>query len=663
MKASGDRQELQFAPLEQKFVPSFSDSEEVDDAAEEDGKKRESQSQDDAAHAAKRVKPDPSTAVKGEQDEVQEVEQSFEEALEAEVEHFLQEGDQEAVSGSPSFLSDNEEVKEVRPTVKVVLLRGKGLVTLENVVQYALYKAGLYKYYVDRCVGKTLEALDFEELTALIEQAKKHSQLISFMKQTHQREDVPPDWIRCFGSAEETAGDELRFFVMWLAYDSLDTMDGKDDSMDAESALEKAVAPSGPEVPEAANDEGTKGPIEPKESIEKSEVAKDGKNSTDAEAALEKAGAEETKGPIEPKESIEKSGVAKDGKNSTDAEAALEKAGAPSGPEVSEAAMLRRRRGRLSQRSRLRLRSQKLPRVARIPRVLNLPMLRRQRDRLSQRSRLRNQTLHMIPKPLPTVLAQPDAPKGASTVEVQADASLTSPSGAASLEKETCKGSDSDAATIADEATGVQSQRPVSSELEAGPPMEVQRDVAPKEPEPAESSAPVNPKKMEKEEGEKKEGAGAGRSHLENKGNDKDAHAIGLCNGQWSQCQWDDLQLVFHFPVRFIFQAWHWHWHIFADRYWYSQPNQFPLYNPVIFFLAPFHCCYWNSRWQGRWDAQAAAASDQTSWWQGRTKQFTSDWLMPWGLWTCFAPEIQGFTFLATSRGQWLGLWQCMKRV
>jgi hypothetical protein len=62
--------------------------------------------------------------------------------------------------------------------------------------------------------------------------------------------------------------------------------------------------------------------------------------------------------------------------------------------------------------------------------------------------------------------------------------------------------------------------------------MEVQRDVAPKEPEPAESSAPVNPKKMEKEEGEKKEGAHPGRSHLENKGNDKDAHAIGLCNGQ-----------------------------------------------------------------------------------------------------------------------------------
>ena len=501
MKASGDRQELQFAPLEQKFVPSFSDSEEVDDAAEEDGKKRESQSQDDAAHAAKRVKPDPSTAVKGEQDEVQEVEKSFEEALEAEVEQFLQEGDQEAVSGSPSFLSDNEEVKEVRPTVKVVLLRGKGLVTLENVVQYALYKAGLYKYYVDRCVGKTLEALDFEELTALIEQAKKHSQLISFMKQTHQREDVPPDWIRCFGSAEETAGDELRFFVMWLAYDSLDTMDGKDDSMDAESALEKAVAPSGPEVPEAANDEGTKGPIEPKESIEKSGVAKDGKNSTDAEAALEKAGApsgpevseaahvEETKGSIEPKESIEieKSEVAKGGKNSTGAESALEKAGAPSGPEVSE--------GPIEPKESI-------------------------------------EKSNVAHDPEPTVLAQPDAPKGASTVEVQADASLTSPSGAASLEKETCKGSDSDAATIADEATGVQSQRPVSSELEAGPAMEVQRDVAPKEPEPAESSAPVNPKKMEKEEGEKKEGAGAGRSHLENKGNDKDAHAIGLCNGQ-----------------------------------------------------------------------------------------------------------------------------------
>ena len=492
MMASGDRQELQFAPLEQKFVPSFSDSEEVDDAAEEDGKKRESQSQDDAAHAAKRVKTEkaastqgPSTAVKGEDDEVQEVEKSFVEALEEEVEHFLQERDQEAVSGSPSFLSDNEEVKEVRPTVKVVLLRGKGLVTLENVVQYALYKAGLYKYYVDRCVGKTLEALDFEELTALIEQAKKHSQLISFMKQTHQREDVPPDWIRCFGSAEETAGDELRFFVMWLAYDSLDAMDGKD----AESALEKAGAPSGTSGPEV-------GSIEPKESIEKSEVAKDGKNSTDAEAALEKAGA--PSGPevseAEPKESIEKSEVAKDGKNSTDAEAALEKAGAPSGtsgPEVSEAANVEEMKGSIEPKEKS----------------------------------------NVAHDPEATVLAQPDAPKEASTVEVQADASLTSPSAAASLEKETCKGSDSEA-TIADEATGVQSQRPVSSELEAGPAMEVQRDVAPKEPEPAESSAPVNPKKMEKEEGEKKEGAHPGRSHLENKGNDKDAHAIGLCNGQ-----------------------------------------------------------------------------------------------------------------------------------
>ena len=438
MTASGDRQELQFAPLEPKFVPSFSDSEEVDDAAEEDGKKRESQSQDDTAHAAKRVKgekdtstQDPSSTVKGEQDEVEEVEPSFEEALEAEVEHFLQKGDQDAaLSGSPSFLSDNEEVKEVRPTMKVVLLRGKGLVSLENVVQYALYKAGLYKYYVDRCVRKTLEALDFEELTALIEQAKKHSQLISFMKQTHQREDVPDDWIHCFGSAQETAGDELRFFVVWLAYDSLEAMDGKD-SMDAESALEKAAAPSGPEVSEAATVEG---PIEPKESIEKSEVGKDGKNSTDAEAALEKAGApsgpevEETKGPIEPQESIEKSKVAHD--------------------------------------------------------------------------------------PEPTVLAQPDAPKetcaGASTVEVQADAS---PSAAASLEKETSK----------------------CSEVQCDG-----RDVAPKKPEPAESSAPVNPKKMEQEEaGEKTEGAGAGRVHLENKdkGNDKDAHAIGLCNGQLSQCQ------------------------------------------------------------------------------------------------------------------------------
>ena len=219
MKASGDRQELQFAPLEPKFVPSFSDSEEVDDAAEEDGKKRESQSQDDTAHAAKRVKgekptsmQDQSSEVKGEQDEVEEVEPTFEQALEAEVEHFLQKGDEEAaLSGSPSFVSDNEEVKEMRPTMKVVLLRGKGLVSLENVVQYALYKAGLYKYYVDRCVRKTLEALDFEELTALIEQAKKHSQLMSFMKQTHQREDVPDDWIHCFGSAQETAGDELRF--------------------------------------------------------------------------------------------------------------------------------------------------------------------------------------------------------------------------------------------------------------------------------------------------------------------------------------------------------------------------------------------------------------------------------------------------------------------
>ena len=532
MKASGDRQELQFAPLEQKFVPSFSDSEEVDDAAEEDGKKRESQSQDDAAHAAKRVKPDPSTAVKGEQDEVQEVEQSFEEALEAEVEHFLQEGDQEAVSGSPSFLSDNEEVKEVRPTVKVVLLRGKGLVTLENVVQYALYKAGLYKYYVDRCVGKTLEALDFEELTALIEQAKKHSQLISFMKQTHQREDAPPDWIRCFGSAEETAGDELRFFVMWLAYDSLDTMDGKDDSMDAESALEKAVAPSGPEVPEAANDEGTKGPIEPKESIEKSEVAKDGKNSTDAEAALEKAGAEETKGPIEPKESIEKSGVAKDGKNSTDAEAALEKAGAPSGPEVSEAAHVEETKGSIEPKESIEIEKSEVAKGGKNSRGAESADVEETKGPIEPKESIEKSNVAHDPEPLPTVLAQPDAPKGASTVEVQADASLTSPSGAASLEKETCKGSDSDAATIADEATGVQSQRPVSSELEAGPPMEVQRDVAPKEPEPAESSAPVNPKKMEKEEGEKKEGAGAGRSHLENKGNDKDAHAIGLCNGQ-----------------------------------------------------------------------------------------------------------------------------------
>ena len=92
MMASGDRQELQFAPLEQKFVPSFSDSEEVDDAAEEDGKKRESQSQDDTAHAAKRVKgekptsmQDQSSEVKGEQDEVEEVEPTFEQALEAEV--------------------------------------------------------------------------------------------------------------------------------------------------------------------------------------------------------------------------------------------------------------------------------------------------------------------------------------------------------------------------------------------------------------------------------------------------------------------------------------------------------------------------------------------------------------------------------------------------
>ena len=539
MTASGDRQELQFAPLEQKFVPSFSDSEEVDDAAEEDGKKRESQSQDDAAHAAKRVKAekaastqDPSTAVKGEQDEVQEVEKSFEEALEAEVEHFLQEGDQEAVSGSPSFLSDNEEVKEVRPTVKVVLLRGKGLVTLENVVQYALYKAGLYKYYVDRCVGKILEALDFEELTALIEQAKKHSQLISFMKQTHQREDVPPDWIRCFGSAEETAGDELRFFVMWLAYDSLDAMDGKD----AESALEKAGAPSGTSGPEV-------GSIEPKESIEKSEVAKDGKNSTDAEAALEKAGA--PSGPevseAEPKESIEKSEVAKDGKNSTDAEAALEKAGAPSGtsgPEVSEAANVEEMKGSIEPKESIEIEKSEVAKGGKNSTGAESALEKAGAPSGPEVSEGPIEPKESIEKsnvahdPEPTVLAQPDAPKGASTVEVQADASLTSPSAAASLEKETCKGSDSDAATIADEATGVQSQRPVSSELEAGPAMEVQRDVAPKEPEPAESSAPVNPKKMEKEEGEKKEGAHPGRSHLENKGNDKDAHAIGLCNGQ-----------------------------------------------------------------------------------------------------------------------------------
>lgn len=80
MAASGDRQKLQFAPLDDKFVPSFSDSEEVDDAAEEDGKKRESQSQDDGAHAAKRMKPETlETAVKGEQDEV--VGSSLEEAL------------------------------------------------------------------------------------------------------------------------------------------------------------------------------------------------------------------------------------------------------------------------------------------------------------------------------------------------------------------------------------------------------------------------------------------------------------------------------------------------------------------------------------------------------------------------------------------------------
>ena len=359
----------------------------------------------------------------------EEVEPTFEQALEAEVEHFLQKGDEEAaLSGSPSFVSDNEEVKEMRPTMKVVLLRGKGLVSLENVVQYALYKAGLYKYYVDRCVRKTLEALDFEELTALIEQAKKHSQLMSFMKQTHQREDVPDDWIHCFGSAQETAGDELRFFVVWLAYDSLEAMDGKD-SMDAEAALEKAGAPSGPSGPEVSEAATVEGPNEPKESIEKSEVAKDGKNSTGAEAALEKAGA----------------------------------ASGPSGPEVSEAATVE---GPIEPKE-----SKEKSEVAHDPEL--------------------------------TVLAQPDAPKetcaGASTVEVQADAS---PSAAASLEKETRKCS------------------------------EVQGDVAPKE--------PVNPKKMEKEEaGEKTEGAGAGRAHLENKdkGNDKDAHAIGLCNGQWSQCQ------------------------------------------------------------------------------------------------------------------------------
>ena len=639
MKASGDRQELQFAPLEPKFVPSFSDSEEVDDAAEEDGKKRESQSQADTARAAKRVKgekptsmQDQSSEVKGEQDEVEEVEPTFEEALEAEVEHFLQKGDEEAaLSGSPSFVSDNEEVKEMKPTMKVVLLRGKGLVSLENVVQYALYKAGLYKYYVDRCVSKTLEALDFEELTALIEQAKKHSQLMSFMKQTHQREDVPDDWVHCFGSAQETAGDELRFFVVWLAYDSLEAMDVKN-STGAEAALEKAGAASGPEVSEAATVE-SKGPILPKESIEKSEVAKDGKNSTGAEAALEKAGAPsgpsgpevseaatvetvESKGPILPKESIEKSEVAMDGKNSTGAEAALEKAGAasgPSGPEVSEAATVEtvESKGPILPKESIEKSEVAMdgknstgaeaalekagaasgpsgPEVSEAATVETVeskgPILPKESIEKSEvamdgknstdaeaalekagaasgpsgpevseaatvetveskgpilpKESIEKSEVAMDGKnstdaeaalekaaapsgpsgpevseaatvegPIEpkefTVLAQPDAPKetcaGASKVEVQADAS---PSAAASLEKETSKCS------------------------------EVQGDVAPKE--------PVNPKKMEKEEaGEKTEGAGAGRAHLENKdkGNDKDAHAIGLCNGQWSQCQ------------------------------------------------------------------------------------------------------------------------------
>ena len=377
MAASGDRQKLQFAPLDDKFVPSFSDSEEVDDAAEEDGKKRESQSQDDGAHAAKRMKPETlETAVKGEQDEV--VGSSLEEALGAEVQQCLQDG---SPSPSPSFLSDNDEVRPTpTPTKKVVLLRGKGLVTLENVVQYALYKAGFYKFSVNRCVEKSLELLDFEEVTALIEQAKKHSELIAFMKQTHQCEEVPEDWIRCFASALETAGDELRFFLVWLADDSLAAMEkmeraavnvedeetkesiepkestektevakGGGNSMGAhaEAALEKAAAPSGPEVSEAASVAETKGSIEPKESIEKIEKS-------DAEAALEKAVAaalsgpevvskaanvEETKESIEPKESTEKTEAAKGGGNSTGAhaEAALDKAAVPSGPEVSEA--------------------------------------------------------------------------------------------------------------------------------------------------------------------------------------------------------------------------------------------------------------------------------------------------------------------------------------
>ena len=97
----------------------------------------------------------------------------------------------------------------------VTLLRGADM-SLDNAARFVRETMIAKNFTVWQATDDIFEKLDFNELSALLSQAKKHPQL-----EAHIKEMVGDDPDDCnasqLGSEAETALDELSGFVSWLA--------------------------------------------------------------------------------------------------------------------------------------------------------------------------------------------------------------------------------------------------------------------------------------------------------------------------------------------------------------------------------------------------------------------------------------------------------------
>ena len=123
----------------------------------------------------------------------------------------------------PAASQDTSKPKDAceaaAPVHSVTLLRGEK-VSLDNLVSVVGQKASS-QADLPHVIDTIMEELDASESTALLSQAKIHPRLLDFLQDMMGDDEFS---LEDFGSADETAKDELVNLIQWLA-DRFDDVD------------------------------------------------------------------------------------------------------------------------------------------------------------------------------------------------------------------------------------------------------------------------------------------------------------------------------------------------------------------------------------------------------------------------------------------------------